>query len=75
MIFGVALVLVGAFTIVTARRRAMDAQRRMHIGEDRYFEERRALAAYPQLRDMKFFRWSGWLTLISGLLLLAKEIM
>ena len=75
MAFGIILVLAGAFTIITARSRAMDARRRMHIGEDRFFEERRALAAYPQLRDMSFFRWSGWLTLICGVLLIAKDIM
>jgi hypothetical protein len=75
MVFGVVLVLEGAFTIITARRRAVDAQRRMQSGEDHYFEERRELAAYPQLRDTRFIRWSGWLTLACGVLLIALEIL
>lgn len=73
--FSIALVAIGAFTVLRAARSAGEAQARMRSGEDSYFEERREIEAYPQLRDPARIRRGGWFMMGSGVVLLLLDVL
>ncbi|MEL7729271.1 hypothetical protein AAG612_07030 [Citromicrobium bathyomarinum] len=72
--FGIALILMGAFTVFTAAKSARDAQQRLQSGKDRYFEERRELEAYPQLRNPSKIKRGGWFVMASGVVLVTLDV-
>lgn len=47
----------------------------MRSGEDSYFEERREIEAYPQLRDPARIRRGGWFMMGSGVVLLLLDVL
>tara|TARA_B100000678_G_C18119235_1_gene465937 strand:+ start:147 stop:395 length:249 start_codon:yes stop_codon:yes gene_type:complete len=73
--FSIALIAIGAFTVLRAARSAAEAEARMRSGEDRYFEERRALEAYPQQRDPAKIRRGGWFMIAAGFGLMMLDVL
>ena len=71
--FGLTLVAIGVITALRASKVAKDAEERLQSGEDRYFEERRELEAYPRQRDPVRIRRGGWFMIAAGIVLIALD--
>ena len=74
-LLGVLLLIGGAIMIVTAERQAQKARDRMRSGKDTYFEERRELAAYPQLHKASAIRRSGWMMIACSIVVIGLQVL
>ena len=73
--FSIPLIALGAFTVLRAARLAAEAEARLRSGEDRYFEERRELEAYPQQRDPAKIRRVGWSMMAAGVVVTMLDML
>ena len=70
---GIVLVLIGIYTMVTAKRKEATTRKTLERGNDHYFEQRRELSAYPVHRSATTIRRIGALMIGSGVLLIVAR--